>query len=233
MTLDELIAQVKDRRPDGTALDHLGEASAMADHLDELADHLVGHFVDQARRTGASWAMIGQSMGVTKQAAQKRFVAGESSMDRFTNRATIVVLKAQNEARDRGHPEVTSVHLVLGLLAEWEGLAGRAIEAAGVTKAAVAAAAFAALPPAGKPSAHHVRFSAGLKKVHELIVREALRLGHNYVGTEHILLGLLEARDEPGAHVLTGLGVSKADVEAWTLQALQNFEPTHASGSPS
>jgi hypothetical protein len=231
MTLDELISQVKRRRLDGSPLDHLAEASAMADHLDELADHLVGHFVDQARRTGASWTMIGQSMGVTKQAAQKRFVAGESSLERFTNRAKIVILKAQNDARERGHQEVTSVHLVLGLLAEWDGFAGRAIEAAGVTKAALATAAVASLPPKGKPTAQHVHFSVGLKKVHELIVREALRLGHNYVGTEHILLGLLEAHEEPGAHVLTGLGVSKADVEAWTLQALEDFQPTQASES--
>ena len=55
MTLDELISQVNDRHPDGTALDRLAEATAVADRLGELADHLVGHFVDQARRTGASW----------------------------------------------------------------------------------------------------------------------------------------------------------------------------------
>jgi hypothetical protein len=231
MTLDALISEVKSRRPDGTALDHLAEASAMANHLDELADHLVGHFVDQARRTGASWTMIGQSMGVTKQAAQKRFVAGETSMDRFTDRARVVVLKAQLEARNRGHREVTGLHLVLGLLAEWEGFAGRAIEAAGATKDAVAGAIVAALPPAGEPR-HHVQFSAGLKKVHELIVREALRLGHNYVGTEHILLGLLEARDEPGAEVLLGLGVSKAGAEAWTLKALDEFK-RNRSAAPS
>ncbi|HEX2771145.1 MAG TPA: Clp protease N-terminal domain-containing protein [Micromonosporaceae bacterium] len=230
MTLDELISQVKGRRPDGTALDHLAEAAAVADYLDELADHLVGHFVDQARRSGASWTMIGQSMGVTKQAAQKRFVAGDSSMDRFTNRAKVVVLKAQNDARDRGHHEVSSLHLVLGLLAEWEGLAGRAIEAAGITKDAVAAAAVAGLPPNGQPSVHHVPFSAGLKKVHELIVREALRLGHTYVGTEHILLGLLEAGDEPGAQVLTNLGVSKAGVEAWTLHVLDELKRNRLAG---
>ena len=224
MTLDELISQVKGRHPFGTALDHLAEASVIADHLDELADHLVGHFVDQARRAGASWTMIGKSMGVTKQAAQKRFVAGDSSMDRFTDRAKVVVLKANHDARNRGHHEVTSLHLVLGLLNEWEGLAGCAIEAGGVTKDAVATATVAALPSAGEPIAYHVPFSAGLKKVHELIVREALRLGHNYVGTEHILLGLLEARDEPGAQVLTGLGVSKADVEAWTLRALDELK---------
>src|SRR4029450_598818 len=129
MTLDEMITLVKSRHPDGTALDHLAEATVVADHLGELSDHLVGHFVDQARRGGASWSMIGQSMGVTKQAAQKRFVAGDSAMDRFTDRAKVVLLKAQGDARKRGHQEVTSLHLVLGLLNEWEGLAGRAIEA--------------------------------------------------------------------------------------------------------
>jgi len=224
MTLDELITQVKQRHPDGTALDHLSEATSIAGHLDELADHLVGHFVDQARRGGASWTMIGQSMGVTKQAAQKRFVAGDSSLERFTDRAKVVVLKAQGEARNRGDQEVTSLHLLFGLLAEWEGVAGLVIEAAGVTKQAVADAVAAALPPAGEPVVYHVPFSAGLKKVHELIVRESLRLGHNYVGTEHILLGLLEAGEEPGARILTGLGLSKDDIEARTLQALAEFK---------
>ena len=229
MTLDQLISQVKSSNPAGTALDYLTEAASMADHLDELADHLVGHFVDQARRSGASWTMIGHSMGVTKQAAQKRFVAGDTSMERFTNRAHVVVLKAQNEARDRGHVEVTTTHLVLGLLAEWEGLAGKAIEAVGVTKSDVTSAVLAALPPSKDPKLQQVPFSAGLKKVHELIVREALRLGHNYVGTEHILLGLLEAPDETGAKVLTDLGVSKDGVENWTLKALEALNATRNS----
>jgi hypothetical protein len=212
MTLDELISQVKARHPEGTALDHLAEATSIADHLGELADHLVGHFVDQARRAGASWTMIGQSMGV----------AGDSSMERFTDRAKVVVLKTQNEARGRGHLEVTSLHLLLGLLSEWDGLAGQAIEAAGVTRDAVARESTAALPPNAEP-VPHVPFSAGLKKVYELTVREALRLGHNYVGTEHLLLGLREAQDEPGARILTNLGVSKDAVEAWTLNALEEL----------
>ncbi|HZM81663.1 MAG TPA: Clp protease N-terminal domain-containing protein [Candidatus Limnocylindrales bacterium] len=224
MTLDELITRVKSRTPDGTALDHLSEAVAVSNELGELADHLVGHFVDQARRSGASWTMIGQSMGVTKQAAQKRFVAGESSLERFTDRARVVLLRAQSEARDRGEKEVTSVHLVLGLCAEWQGIAGRAIEATGVSKDALADAAAAALPPLGPPYAMHVAFSPGMKKVHELVVKESLRLGHNYVGTEHILLGLLEASDEPGTRILTGLGVSKPAVEEWTLRALEDLK---------
>ena len=223
MTLDELITEVRTGRPEGTPLDHLTEAASVAARLDQLADHLVGHFVDQARRSGASWTAIGQSMGVSKQAVQKRFVGAEPSMDRFTNRAKVVVLKAQNAARERGEQHVTTLHLVLGLLAEWEGLAGQAIEAAGVPRDAVVAAVAEALPEAGRPARRHAPFSTGLTKVLELSDRESLRLGHDYVGTEHVLLALLETSDEPGSQVLTGLGVAKPDVEAWTLQALADL----------
>jgi len=220
MTLDELITRVRTDRPDGTALDHVTEAAAVAARLDELADQLVGHFVDQARRSGASWTAIGQSMGVSKQAVQKRFVGAEPNLDRFTNRAKVVVLKAQNAARERGEQHVTSLHLVLGLLAEWEGLAGQAIQAAGVSRDTVASAVADALPDAGKPARRHATFSSGLTRVLELSVGESLRLEHDYVGTEHVLLALLEARAEPGARVLADLGVSKRDVEAWTVQGL-------------
>ena len=220
MTLDELITEVRTGHPDGTPLDHLTAAAGTAARLDELADHLVGHFVDQARRSGASWSAIGQSLGVSKQAVQKRFVGAEPSLERFTNRAKVVVLKAQNAARERGEQHVTTLHLVLGLLAEWEGFAGQAIEAAGVSRDAVAGAVAMALPEAGKPARRHAPFSAGLTKVLELSDRESRRLGHDYVGTEHVLLALLETSDEPGSHVLTDLGITKPAAEAWTLQAL-------------
>ena len=214
MTLDDLIRQVGAASPDGDALDRLAQATVVADHLGDLADHLVGHFVDRARGDGATWASIGQSLGVSKQAVQKRFVAGEPSLDRFTNRATVVVLKGQNAARDRGHPEVTSLHLLLGLLTEWEGYAGRALEAAGAGADAVRAATEAALPSTGPAGAHHAPYAAGLRTVLSLADREALRLGHDYVGTEHLLLALLAAPTEPAHRVLTGLGVDRTEVEA-------------------
>ena len=94
-----------------------------AEHLGEVADHLIGHFVDQARRSGASWTDIGKSMGVTKQAAQKRFVpepnrrnGPEQGFARFTPRARNAVVAAQNAAREAGNSEITPDHLVLGLL---------------------------------------------------------------------------------------------------------------------
>ena len=224
--LDDLIRQITDR-PGDTSLDHLTRACVMADHLDEVADHLVGHFVDQARRDGMSWTAIGASMGVSKQAAQQRFTAGAT--DRFTNRAQVVVLKAENDARDRGHREVTTVHLVLGLLAEWKGVAGRALKAAGLSRATVARAAVAALDPPRPPTVEHGVPSPGLARVYELAARESVRLGHGYVGTEHLLLGLLAAPEEPGAQVLAGLGVSRAAVEAWVLQALADLRAARAA----
>ena len=80
--LDDLITLVKSHHPDGDALERLGDAVAIGEHLGEVADHLIGHFVDQARRAGASWTEIGRHMGVTKQAAQKRFVPRAEGADR-------------------------------------------------------------------------------------------------------------------------------------------------------
>src|SRR4029079_12739121 len=95
----------------------------------EVAAPLIGHFVDRARRSGASWTDIGRSMGVTKQAVQKRFVPREAKQDfsRFTPRARNVVVASQTEAGAGGNAEVRTEHLVLGLLAEPDGLAGQVL----------------------------------------------------------------------------------------------------------
>src|SRR5499425_3206125 len=128
--LDDLISYVKSQ--EGTALDHVSAAMRISEHLGELADHVIGHFVDQARRAGASWTEIGQSMGVTKQAAQKRFVPRESIdvkpsgagvFARFTDRARRAIARAQDEARLARHAEVGPAHVVLGLVHESETLA--------------------------------------------------------------------------------------------------------------
>src|SRR5213593_2707661 len=109
--LDDLIHAINQAHTD--PLEQLSDAVLAADHLGEVADHLIGHFVDQARRSGASWTEIGRSMGVTKQAAQKRFVpkdpGGPLDLDpsegfsRFTERARNAVTAAQNEASAAGN----------------------------------------------------------------------------------------------------------------------------------
>ncbi|MFG3552831.1 Clp protease N-terminal domain-containing protein [Micromonospora sp. NPDC047557] len=224
--LDDLIQAIKKAHTD--ALDQLTDAVIAADHLGEVADHLIGHFVDQARRSGASWTDIGRSMGVSKQAAQKRFVAKGSTeaaaldpnagFARFTPRARNVVVASQEEARASGNAEIGPEHLVLGLLAEPEGLAARVLAGRGATPEAVREAVGAVLPPRAEQVPDLIPYDARGKKALELTFREALRLGHNYIGTEHILLALLEQED--GAGVLTNLGLDKAAVEADLSAAL-------------
>ena len=214
--LDDLIDAIK--RVHDEPLDQLTDAVMAANHLGELADHLVGHFVDQARRSGASWTEIGRSMGVTKQAARKRFVAKdpgaldpEEGFARFTPRARNVVMAAQEEARTAGNDEIGTAHLVLGLLHEPEAFAARALVEAGVTPEAVRDAVTPTLGPTAEVVPDLIPYDAGARKVLELTFREALRLGHNYIGTEHILLALLEEDD--GSGVLAGLGIDKAGAE--------------------
>src|SRR3954454_18009759 len=191
--LDDLIEAIKKVHPE--PLDQLQDAVIAADHLGDVADHLIGHFVDQARRSGASWTDIGKSMGVTRQAAQKRFVPKESAdldpsqgFNRYTVRARNVVMAAHNAAKDARNSEVLPEHLVLGLLAEPEGLAAKAIADQGVSFDAVRETATAALPPAAGEVPSFVPYGAAAKKPLEPTFREALRLGHNYIGTEHLLL---------------------------------------------
>jgi hypothetical protein len=219
--LDDLIAGVETAHSD--PLDRVGGAVLVAEHLGDTADHLIGHFVDRARRAGASWTDIGRSMGVTKQAVQKRFVPKEPAQDftRFTPRARNVVVAAQNEARAARNVEIRPEHLILGLLAEPQGLAMLALADRGVGADALRQAAAAPLPEGIDEFPALIPFDGRAKKALELTFREALRLGHNYVGTEHILLALLEL--EGGAGVLSGLGVDKAAVEAAVTRYLSSW----------
>ncbi|GLW96657.1 Clp protease N-terminal domain-containing protein [Microtetraspora sp. NBRC 16547] len=224
--LDDLIEAIK--RAHSDALDQLADAVILGDHLGEVADHLIGHFVDQARRSGASWTDIGRSMGVTKQAAQKRFVpkasAEPSTLDpdqgfrRFTPRARNVVMAAHNEAQAAGNDEVRPEHLALGLLSEPEALAAKAIVAQGVALETVRQAVAATLPPAAERVPEVIPYDAQARKALELTFREALLMGHNYVGTEHILLALLELED--GAGVFSGLGIAKPAAEEYIRATL-------------
>jgi|SRR5215470_8700182 len=229
VALEDLIGYVRGMRPEDVPLQHLSDAIEVSEYLGVIADHLIGHFVDQARRAGASWTEIGQSMGVTKQAAQKRFVPRESIdvkpsgagvFARFTDRARRAIARAQDEARLARHAEVGPAHVVLGLVHDPETLAGRCIGGLGVRLDAVRSAALDVLgPPGGEAQAkEHVPFSAHSKKLLELTMRESLRLGHNYVGTEHILLALL-ADENP---VLRGLGLTHAAAERWIMQTLED-----------
>lgn len=223
--LDDLINVIKGVHDE--PLEQLTDAVLAAESLGEVADHLIGHFVDQARRSGASWTDIGKCMGVTKQAAQKRFVpkADTTPIDpnegftRFTPRARTAVVEAQNAARDAENLEITPDHLVLGMLTDGESLAMRLLANQGIDAERIRAAI--ELPPATGERHELIPFNGPAKKVLELTFREALRLGHNYIGTEHLVLALLEAENAEGP--LHAVGVDRERFETGLAELLRQF----------
>ncbi|MGV9797174.1 Clp protease N-terminal domain-containing protein [Mycobacterium sp. NPDC003449] len=226
--LDDLIGAIKKAHTE--PLDQLIDAVIAADALGEISDHLIGHFVDQARRSGASWTDIGKCMGVTKQAAQKRFVPKVPDFDpaaldpnagfsRFTPRARNVVVAAQNTAHDAGNAEISSDHLLLALFADPDGIGAKLLTGQGIDADAVRAAV--TLPPRADSMPALIPFNSTAKKALELTFRQALRLGHNYIGTEHILLALYEAEPEDGA--LHRLGADQERFETDLAAALEPF----------
>lgn len=205
--LIDAIAQAHDQ-----PLDQLSGAVLLADHLGELADSLLGHYVDQARRAGASWTEIGRSMGVTKQAAQKRFVGRPSATTtsstegfaRFTQQARNTLVAAHNAAQDAGNLEVTPAHLLLGLLTDPASAAVAALTVQGITIDAVASAARAALPPPTAQPPALVPYDNAAKAVIETSVAQADTMGDARVSELHLLLAL--TADEGEAGVLRDFG---------------------------
>ena len=220
--LDNLIAYVKALHPDAEPLDNVSDAILVSARLDEQSDALIGYFVDQARRMGASWSQIGASMGVSKQAVQKRFVArdggglvpeGQQMFSRFTQRARNVLAAA---GRIAGTEPVGAAHLAAALLSEPEGLAARVIRQAGLTGdqvcAAVGAGPAAPGPDADAAVLHELSFSPDGQAALKGTLKAALRLGHNYIGTEHVLLGILFAGGR-SAQALASLGLDAETAE--------------------
>ncbi|WP_370617637.1 Clp protease N-terminal domain-containing protein [Mumia qirimensis] len=220
--LDDLIDAV--RRGYDDPLDQLASAVVAGEHLGDIADSLIGHFVDQARRTGASWSQIGQSMGVSKQAAQKRFVARTTAstpavdmsagFGQFSEHARRTVVVAQEEARAGSHGETVVGHLVLGLLSQPDALGTRAL-AAQVEAAAVRAAVANVLPDPVDDVPALIPFDSGAREVLEGTFAQAQRLGHSWVGTEHVLLAVLD--HAPVGDVLASTGVDRAAIEAFVV----------------
>jgi hypothetical protein len=218
--LDDLIGAIAGAHAE--PLDRLTDAVVLAEHLGEVADSLIGHFVDQARRAGASWSEIGRSMGVTKQAAQKRFVArggsGVAPLDpsqgfsRFTGEARAAVVAAQEQARAAGNDTITVNHLVLALVADPGSAAERAVTAQGASLDDVVRTASAALPTAAASVPALIPFDAHAREALERTFAEAQRLGAESIGGEHLLLAVLSVED--GTGVLAALGVDAAAVEA-------------------
>ena len=156
--------------------------------------------------------------------------------ERFTDRARRVVVMAQEEARQLRHNYIGPEHILLGLVKENDGVAAEALRSLGIDLAALREQVIAAVPE-GKhefEASGHIPFTPVAKKSLELSLREALQLGHNYIGTEHVLLGLVREGDNPAAAVLAGFGADLNQIRRQVALTLREYqgEPTKlATGS--
>jgi hypothetical protein len=240
---------VKTLHPDGGPLDNVSDAFAVAAQLNEQSDALLGYFVDQARRSGLPWSQIGAAMGVTKQAAQKRFVPGQAAdhlraggfktFSRFTDRAVRVLFAADHLAADRPaapsageqtenatRPAIGAAELAAAFLSEPEGLASKAIREGGLSAdqvyAAVGAGPAPQLPNTDRAALSALAFDESTKAAFREALKWALRMGHNYIGTEHLLLGVLFTGG-PVADAFTDLGLTPQRAEELVTAELTDY----------
>ncbi len=153
--------------------------------------------------------------------------------ERFTDRARRVVVLAQEEARMLNHNYIGTEHILLGLIHEGEGVAAKALESLGISLEAVRQQVEEIIGQGQQAPSGHIPFTPRAKKVLELSLREALQLGHNYIGTEHILLGLIREGEGVAAQVLVKLGADLNRVRQQVIQLLSGYqgkEPQAAGG---
>ena len=149
--------------------------------------------------------------------------AGHKVFERFTDRARRVVVLAQEEARLLNHNYIGTEHILLGLIHEGEGVAAKALESLGISLEAVRSQVEEIIGQGGSSPSGHIPFTPRAKKVLELSLREALQLGHNYIGTEHILLGLIREGEGVAAQVLVKLGADLSRVRQQVIQLLSGY----------
>ena len=154
---------------------------------------------------------------------------GNAVFERFTDRARRVVVRAQEEARTLNHDFIGTEHILLGLVGEGQGVAAKALESLGISLETVRQRVEDAVPPGqyARPSGH-IPFTPRAKKVLELSLSEAKLLGHRYIGTEHILLGLLREGEGVAAQVLAALGADLDGVRERVIQLLAEYQARKA-----
>jgi hypothetical protein len=232
-SLTELIDTVRDRSADTDALSRVAAASELAGEITSRADALLGHFVEAAREAGCSWAEIGTALGVSKQGAQQRFVDrddpaptdDEQLLVRYTSRARAGVAQAREAAKEMGHNYVGTEHLLLGVLSDPEALSCKVLDEVGVPAANLREAVIKAAGPRSPYEAPvwEAPFTPRARRVFDLTRGESLRLGHNYVGTEHLLLALVAEEEGIAGRVLREQGVDMNRTRAEVVRALSGY----------
>ncbi len=225
--LPDLIATVEADTDGLEPLSHLASAAAIAAELTESADALIGHFVDRCRAAGRTWSEISVALGVTKQAAHKRYAAvppNPNLMGRFTDRARQTIAEAFLAARELGHPFVGTEHVLLGLFPPG-GIAANLLAESGLTKEKVAEQVLTHVPRGVATGSDDPAppYTLRAAQVFSTAMSEALTMGHNYIGTEHLVLALFQDPDGVAAKVLTSAGATHAGYKEKVIKLLAGF----------
>jgi len=151
--------------------------------------------------------------------------------ERFTDRARRVVVQAQEEARALDHNYIGTEHILLGLVAEGNGVGAQALEALGISLETVRLQVEEAVGRGQHTPSGHIPFTPKAKKVLELSLRESVQLGHHYIGTEHVLLGLIRQDDGLAARVLSALGADLDRTREQVVRLLDEYRRQHGQGT--
>jgi hypothetical protein len=220
-SLQDMITTVRADAASEDPLEQLSVAARTAAELEEVADAALSHFVDQCRRSGRSWTQISKALGVTKQAAHKRF-SPAVSLERFTARARALLEHSVAEAVRLRHHYVGTEHVLLGLMADAESLASKVLAETSITRGIVEERVLQ-VTPRGSIAVDAPPFTPRASRCIENALSEALQLGHNYIGTEHILLALFDDPEGLAAKILAQLGATDDDVRAAVIKQLSGY----------
>ena len=221
-SLEEMIATVKADAASDDARDQLAAASKAVADLEATADAVLAHFVDQCRRSGRSWSEISAALGVSKQAAHKRFSLVTPTLERFTARARSALSAATDAARALGHGYVGTEHLLVGLFEPAGGIAAACSTKRG-SRARWWKRRSSSPRRARRRASRTLRSRRRAVAAIERAVTEALGMRHNYVGTEHLLLALFGDDEDLAAKILTDLGARPDDYRDRIVEKLSGY----------
>ena len=232
-SLQELIHLVETETEDSSPLGRVRAASGLARHLVEIGDAALGHFVDQARDADHSWSQIGDALGVSKQAAQQKHLVRQASsleepgIELFTPRARNAVTDAELVAREWGHDYVGTEHLLLSLYRDPNGLAALVLVESGLNEDQAAEAIAQRIERGGGARVGKLPFTRKATAVVDAARSAAAGLGHGYVGTEHLLIGL-DRVDGVAKEVLECAGLTPELVYEQVIAKLAPYEQRRA-----
>ncbi|MEQ7125918.1 Clp protease N-terminal domain-containing protein [Actinopolymorpha sp. B11F2] len=230
-SLHELIETVRTDAASDDVLDQLAAARGVVAELSETGDAVLGHFVDRARGSGRSWTEISNVLGVTKQAVHKRFAGanlfigeGAPTFERFTVRARRTVDATRPAAVALGHSYIGTEHLLLAFYAEPEGIAGKLLLDAGISRDDVEAEIIARTGRGQGSTDMDPPWTPRAKGALAASLAEALKLGHNYIGTEHLLLAMYDQPDAIAQQILLARGLDAEAARNKVVEALTDFQ---------